>query len=135
MNETDHPKTPRSKHYRIRKEIIWLGILSLCGYVAMDWWMHLNWPPYGEKNPEQIKSLNCKLHQFTIPDSLTENTRQSSQNSFTTDKGMFFSSPQCAAYIYLKFENSGMRLTQTIYDTEKKRRTATIVTTFDKYED
>lgn len=121
-----------TKHYRVRKEIVWIFALSLTGYWAADWWMHLEWPPHARTYPENIEALNCpKDGRYSI-NQISELPKLSMEVG-VIDRKMFFESPQCAAGLYLAYEGSGTRQKTYVYDLEKKRRTATIVTTFDKY--
>jgi hypothetical protein len=125
-----------SKHYRIRKEIVWLFFASALfygGYFIEDWWSHLDWPPHGGKNKEFVKNLNCDWEKYSLYHKDIPEIKAIG-GSGGLDRQIFFQQPQCAAAVYLYSEGTGIRLTQSIYDREKKRRMAVIVTTFDKHE-
>ena len=138
MNEANISKLVKSKHYRVRKEIVWcslVGLFALGTYQVWDWWAHLNWPPHDATYPDKIKALNCPTDgRYTLTRAQVPNLSKATINSGSIDRRIFFEFPQCVAGLYLAFEGSGMRQTAYVYDVEKKRRTATIVTTFDKYE-
>ncbi len=129
-------ETTQTKHYRIRKELVWIGSLSLLAYVATDWWMHLNWPPHDATYPERLAALGCPTDgRYIVTKKQIEEAPNHSSHGGALNRDIFFDNPQCAAGQYLAFEGSGVRLKTYVYDVEKKRRTATIVTTFDKYEE
>lgn len=134
MTEKNTFSLPASKHYRVRKEIIWLGVLIVCAYVATDWWMHLNWPPHDGRNKDVVKKLECNWEKYTLHHKDISEISATGGGSDAVDRQMFFDQPQCAAALYLYSEGTGVRLQTRVYDLQKKRRTATIVTTFNKYE-
>jgi hypothetical protein len=137
MGDLRMTNTTDNKHYRVRKEIIWCSLaalLALGTYQAWDWWEHLNWPPHDGSNKEVVKKLNCDLNNFVLYHKDIAEIKTIGGWSGALDRQAFFQFPQCAAADYLYFEGTGVRITTRVYDREKKRRTATIVTTFDKYE-
>jgi hypothetical protein len=116
---------------------VWLFFASALfygGYFIEDWWSHLNWPPHGGSNKEFVKNLNCDWQKYMLYHKDFPEISTIGGDSDAIDRKVFFDSPQCAAAKYLRFEGTGVRLTTSIYDREKKRRMAVIVTTFDKHE-
>lgn len=131
-------ETTQTKHYRIRKEIVWLAaatVLAYAAHTAWDWWEHLNWPPHDGSNKEVVSRLDCDWDRYMLYHKDISEIKTIGGDSSAVDRKIFFDAPQCAAVRYLRFEGTGVRLTTSVYDREKKRRTATIVTTFDKYEE
>lgn len=139
MTSDSQTTAQMTRYYRIRKEVIWAFIAAMIFYSVyafFDWWNHLNWPPHDATYPEKIKALNCPTAgRYTITRSQIPDLPKETMNSGVMNRRVFFESPQCSSGVYLAFEGSGVRQTVYVYDTEKKRRTATIVTTFSKYED
>ncbi|MDP1954265.1 MAG: hypothetical protein Q8K71_07295 [Polaromonas sp.] len=128
----------QAKHYPVRKEIVWLvaaAALAYAGYAAWDYWAHLNWPPHDGSNKVVVKSLECDWDKYMLYHKDISEIKTIGGGSGAVDRRLFSEQPQCAAALYLSSEGTGVRLTTRVYDRQKKRRTATIVTTFDKYED
>ena len=128
----------QANHYRIRKELIWIFVAGLLGAVAYqinDYFSHLNWPPHDDSHPKEVLALGCPPGVFGLKNDAAPGMPRETSNQVVIDSSMFFRKPECAAFTYLKFEGSGMRLTHYVYDVQKKRRTATIETTFEKIEE
>lgn len=137
MTEANISKPLNSKHYQVRKEIVWcslVGLFALGTYQVWDWWAHLNWPPHDGSNKGVVKNLKCDLTKYVLYHKDIPEVKTIGGWSGALDRRAYFEVPQCAAADYLYFEGTGVRLVTRVYDREKKRRTATIVTTFDKYE-
>ncbi len=129
--------TTDNKHYRVRKEIVWCslaGLLMVGTYQVWDWWAHLNWPPHDGRNKSYVESLECNWDKYMLYHKDIDEIKAIGGGSGAVDRRIYFEEPQCAASAYLYSEGTGVRLVTRVYDREKKRRTATIVTTFDKYE-
>ena len=108
-----------TKHYKVRKELVWIGVLCLLTYVATDWWIHLAWPPHDGRNKEFVKSLDCGWDKYTLYHKDFPEISTTGGSSDAVDRQMFFDQPQCAAALYLYSEGTGVRLTTRVYDREK----------------
>ena len=128
----------QTKYYHIRKDLIWLlFFISICctAYIFYDWWSHQNWPPHSATHPEAIKRLNCPSDdKYIVTQEQIPGAVKHTSHGGSLDRRIYFDHPQCVAGQYLAFEGSGVRLKTYVYDVEKKRRTATIVITFEKYQ-
>jgi hypothetical protein len=102
--------------------------------MVSDWWSHMNWPPHGANNKTYVKKINCEWTPYFLYNKDISSVKAIGGDSNAIDRQIFFEHPECAAANYLSFEGTGIRTTSFIYDRKSKRRTAVIVTTFDKHE-
>lgn len=125
--------------YRVPKWIVWVTMTlagaALVSFVA-DWAMHVNWPPVEGRNEALIKSLNCdKPPGYMVTDEMLRgDTSGKSFQPVGVDRRAFIDKPACvAAGVYLGYEGSGIRNEFNVYDMSRKRRTARIVITHEKF--
>lgn len=120
------------KHYRIRKEFMWLCVLAvMCaiGYQVNDYVRYVNWPPYELSNQVFIKSLKCK--ELYPPPSIQERASwESSTLRDVVDRRNYLEQPECAAGSFFVYEGNPVRHSFDIVDTLRKKRTARVVITF-----
>lgn len=137
MSEPETPpisEPPPSNHYRIRKEVVALCVAAMVGWVVYqvhDWWTYMDWPPYTGSNQEFIKTLNCAPpYEFPIPSrSEIESWSIDVMPSYSI-KQKWLKDPQCAAYVFFRYEGSGTRQIFDVIDAERKTRMARVEITF-----
>ena len=124
---------PANTHYRIRKEYVLLcvaAVVSWASYHVYDYFRYVNWPPHDGSNLEFIKSLNCSIPHSTPSVEERENWEQRTLPQ-AIDRRNYLVQPQGAAIPFLVSEGSHTRVSFDIVDTEKKKRTARVVITFE----